>query len=426
MGRDPLTSLVAQSPPTTARTLAVQAVALLVGLYAIANSFSIGVSIVSRIAYAIIVVVLVAAVLIRRPPSEGRDKPAAGSLLAWSGFALFELVQLPWTPSSDVGSAFSDCAIVLTPWLCYLVIRGRSDRMALRSGYIIITYLSFIATLTGWALSGGARFQAPEIVAITGAWVLAAAPQRLLQTKHHSILRGTGWLMVVILLPALLASRSRTSLIAWIASGALVLIVPALKRPSRMVVVALVSTIALAALLQIQSTLTTSPTVYRLLEQTRLADFASGQVDISGETRLLEIADVRSTMAREGGALNHLLGFGHGASYVPEQSDIVANINPLTGRVHNIHVTPFLIWFRYGYVGLALFLAMLAQALLTSVRDLRANTDLPALVNVLSLLMFMVELSFFNSTADPEFSFVLGAIFAVSRARSSPASRDRT
>lgn len=45
-----------------------------------------------------------------------------------------------------------------------------------------------------------------------------------------------------------------------------------------------------------------------------------------------------------------LLGFGHGASYIPEASHIATNVTP-EGVVHNIHIGPVLLLFRYGLLG---------------------------------------------------------------------------
>jgi hypothetical protein len=330
---------------------------------------------------------------------------------------VLELVQLPWTVHEDLLTAFTDFMIVMTPLLIYLMVGfDGGDPKALTTGYMLITYLSFAATLIGWGLSdAGSRFQAPPVIAITGSWILAAAPGTLLQDKHRKLIRATAWLMVIVLLPAILAARSRTSLIAWFAAALFAFLAPGVKLRARIVPLLIVGLLASVTLVASQSQLTSSSILSSAAEQARLNAIASGHTDVSGETRLLEISDVRGTMRREGGPFDQLLGFGHGASYVPQESDIVANVEATTGRVHNIHVTPFTIWFRYGYIGLALFLILLSQALIAAIRIMRREHGLFSMLNLLSLLLYFIELTLFNATADPAFSFVLGVSLAANR-----------
>lgn len=94
------------------------------------------------------------------------------------------------------------------------------------------------------------------------------------------------------------------------------------------------------------------------LRQSRLyATIVSGEAT-SGTSvinRLLEAQSAWQTLQRVPGAF--VTGFGHGAVYAP-QGDLTRRQRNLTneGLIHNIHVGPSLLLFRYGVFGMFLYL----------------------------------------------------------------------
>lgn len=72
----------------------------------------------------------------------------------------------------------------------------------------------------------------------------------------------------------------------------------------------------------------------------------------SSFARVLEARDAFKFMADQ--PVYPLIGFGHGATYKPEASFMAPNVTE-DGVVHNIHIGPVLLYFRYGIFGAALW-----------------------------------------------------------------------
>jgi hypothetical protein len=110
-----------------------------------------------------------------------------------------------------------------------------------------------------------------------------------------------------------------------------------------------------------------------------------------------------------------VVGYGFGASYLPDSSFVAANVGP-DGRVHSIHVGPALVFFRFGLFGLGLCAGALLLTLLV-MRDLRRQSwsatwisrDLVAVCAV-ALLLFSVECLMLNATVQPAMSWCLAII----------------
>jgi len=85
--------------------------------------------------------------------------------------------------------------------------------------------------------------------------------------------------------------------------------------------------------------------------------FSSGgfQFDASLLMRVYEVRDAMSYFYSHAEVTNWLFGMGAGAVYLSELSDKSFNPNILNGYSHFIHVTPAFMMFRYGLVGVLLF-----------------------------------------------------------------------
>lgn len=105
-----------------------------------------------------------------------------------------------------------------------------------------------------------------------------------------------------------------------------------------------------------------------------------------------------------------LVGIGHGAVFEPEDWHQPRTISE-EGFVHNVHMGPVLMLFRYGVAGLALYAAVLIHAAVTTVRLLRRRAtpgaDATALLYALGTSLFMVEFVARNVLPNPLFSFFL-------------------
>jgi hypothetical protein len=96
--------------------------------------------------------------------------------------------------------------------------------------------------------------------------------------------------------------------------------------------------------------------------ESRFSEIAEGGVesDDSLMFRFVEARDVLNEINREWGPLNFLIGAGLGASFRPEavlsqMSDRYAEGNLTGDRVHNVHLGPLAIFFRFGVIGIVLF-----------------------------------------------------------------------
>jgi hypothetical protein len=111
-----------------------------------------------------------------------------------------------------------------------------------------------------------------------------------------------------------------------------------------------------------------------------------------------------------------VVGSGHGAVFEPEMWPPERNISA-DGFVHNIHLGPLLMLFRYGLLGVALYGFVAVHAVMTSVRLFRRRkTDEAVAVPffyALGTSLYMVEFLARNVLPDPVFSFVLAGHVAM-------------
>ena len=138
---------------------------------------------------------------------------------------------------------------------------------------------------------------------------------------------------------------------------------------------------------------------------TRLEMLSHGELDTSLLNRVLEVRDVWSQWSWD-----RWLGFGHGATFVPDLSNPIRNLTS-DGRVHHIHFGPMLVLFRYGVPGLCLF-GWLVVDLIRYVMTMRRiafrqpSGGISFLIS-LALTGYLASFLVFNIMPDPAFSFVL-------------------
>lgn len=93
-------------------------------------------------------------------------------------------------------------------------------------------------------------------------------------------------------------------------------------------------------------------------------------VDSSTFERLAEAAGALATLKAQGTPLVYLTGLGHGAEFMADPSFPLstAGTGSAPGLYHHIHITPFLLLFRYGVVGGVLYALIVLPALATAAR----------------------------------------------------------
>ena len=145
------------------------------------------------------------------------------------------------------------------------------------------------------------------------------------------------------------------------------------------------------------------------LQETRFSANLEGQVDDSLLSRVSEAQDAINDLRAHGKPINYLLGFGHGATFVPVYSSLRNAVDD--GVVHNIHIGPVLIIYRYGLIGLSLYLFLLAKlfsSFFSHRRRIRDGTiSANELFFTLATTMYLLDGLVFNVLVDPGFSFAL-------------------
>jgi hypothetical protein len=386
-------------------------------LAVVVKATSIETTAVTRLAFGLVFLVVVLTVL----GAVGAKRPVRGlngPLLWLSLLMVLEAIQIPATMLSrdrgariDLPSALTDLTVMLLPGLLAIAIASWNvTRERLFTIMCLVGAAGFAGTGIVWLTTPhGTRFEAPSVLAIAVAWTWALFPSehpRSYARWHRA--RLAGWLMVVLLVPIAISSGSRTALGVWV----LVCIVTlALSVKNPRVVIGGIATAAVALVLltlpEVQSAIQSAgPEIAR---QARLATFQSGQQDVSLEARAIEVHDALRTMHMEGDLLTNAVGFGHGATYVPTTDLIAVNMDEF-GRIHNIHFTPVMILFRYGWTGLALYVVLVVWLLAKALREVRRRKDPLSILLFTSLLAVLADAMVRNAFADPTFSLVVAAV----------------
>jgi len=325
-------------------------------------------------------------------------------------YLLVSLVQTTWL----LPYAGGDLALSLLPLLlmfAFIKHRGALTKNTLLHLLVVVTSFAAIeARLIG---VDGSRFAPPSAFLLAASWYL------LLQAKTVSgRVLSTGLTATVGYLAY--SSGYRTHFLLWLISPIVVL---ALVGGWRRV---LLLTAALGIGLSLFSFAGRPLDLSSSLADSRFQALLNGQQDVSLSTRFEEVQDVQATARAEWAPGQILVGSGFGASYVPAASNILRNLLD-GGRVHNIHIGPALVYFRYGLLGLAVMATLLVFLLRMGLRIrrriyMRSTRDMQAVLWC-SLALFLLQFLTLNATVEPLMSLSLGgllAIWAVERQRPPP------
>lgn len=380
------------------------ALPLLIGLAAIYGATSVTTLPYERVFFGAIVLL---SMWLAVPPREITAPRMLGSLilgwgLIWLSYAYISVLMQPsWSANYFVG----DATLALLPLFVMLGFTVHPGWLKRRTSILLLLALLGIAAV-GARLVGmlGMRHEAPSSLLIAGVWYFAleADARRVRWCLAYPLVAAVGLLCY--------SSGYRTHLILWIAAP---FVIRLLLRGFWAVVracLALALIIGVAVLGGVEIDLVDT------FRESRFQSILSGRPDESLGTRFAELHDVGETIEREWIPGQSVFGYGFGAAYQPQRSFIDSNVGD-DGRVHNIHFGPALVFFRFGYLGLVIFAAMLAVVVQT-LRDLRMDEVGPfdrstvAILGV-GLLLFSIEFLVLNSTVQPAMSFCLGGVLAV-------------
>jgi hypothetical protein len=158
--------------------------------------------------------------------------------------------------------------------------------------------------------------------------------------------------------------------------------------------------------------LTIQNSILPFLSQTRYESLIEEQDDDSLTARFAEARDIIDITANEANALEVLFGHGHGAVWKRDVSMSSNVVDPI-GNVHFIHVNALSVFYRYGLLGLGLYLGFVALILRDLVR-LIATRDIKRykpthIVYVLAALGVIIDSLAQNIYQHPVNSFVIVA-----------------
>lgn len=389
------------------------AIAVSISISMAADAWSLRTTTAEQLSYALILGVIVLALLAGK--NSGRRSPHLGLAVgAWGVLLTIELLQAPFSHSSTAIQVLTDYGTTVMPVALALAVgMWVTTRQQLTVLLTVVSFAAVFAAILAFVLRDGtARFEAPSIIAIVGAWTIAAVPDRHspFGSRQHAWLRVAAFTAAMFLFPVIMASRSRTALAVWVFSGIIVLIVRGLQHFPLRKASGLVAAFTMLMLVYSGGTSAWSDEIAVWTGQARLDSLANPRADQSTQSRINEVSDALDTLQRDGDVLDALLGLGHGASYLPNRSYIANNVDTTTGLVHSIHVTPIMVLFRYGVIGLcALALLMLGtcrSALSNAWRDRELSPVLLALASV----AYIADSGARNVFADPCFGLVIAAV----------------
>lgn len=376
-------------------------------LHAFASATSITTTTAEEVGFGAVFVTALGIVILGLRGDRRVRVPVVG--LLWFTYMTLELLQILDSTPDSPSAALTDAAVMVLPVIMLVAIQVlQPARWQLNVFMYWLIAGSAASSVFAWFISpSGLRFEAPNMLAIVGAWMMLASggdqtraqsEQTLLERRRPEV----GLLLTALLAPLILASRSRTALGIWFAAGVIASVIQArrsAKHPTGQIL--LIGVVGLVALLLMANDSERLETFAREVQhQARLDSLLDATGDTSLESRIKEVADVQATFELNARGLDRVVGLGHGATYLPQRSNIAGNINPLTGRVHSIHATPFMIHFRYGWLGVGVFVAAVLGILRVAWIGMKRHDFLAYCVGLLAFA-YPADLLIRNSFVDP-------------------------
>jgi hypothetical protein len=371
---------------------------LLLGLYAVLDSWVFYVGNEQRIAYTVITGLSLVLAILGLPRTMAPPR-AWALILAWAGICLLPLAPVLTQRTVMANYVVGDLASMVLP-LVLFVVMWSMPRM-LRPATALAPYAALLGLAAVAAVVSPASYNERHADPVILAFVLGWSYLMFGSGESRGRL---AWPFLLLLLFVAFSSGYRSSLAMWFLIG---LMVQFLSRGAR---TAIVSGIALLVAGALYVALTPAEVLQEQLAATRLDTLVGEESDSSLESRGLEVKDVAAAVATDWTPINYVFGAGHGATFKPVYSDPWRNINE-HGTVHNIHITPVLLFFRYGLLGLGAF-AALAFVTVSSFLHLRrrirtGHRPLVEVVFTVGMAVYLFDAMRHVVLVDPAFSYTL-------------------
>jgi hypothetical protein len=400
---------------------------ILLGVYSVIDSLSLGLGTEQRIAYGVLFCVTILLILFARarapqPKSLGRVI-GAWWLIGLIGFVMI-LTQETVYPVYIVG----DAASFLYPAM--LLLMAKKDATAFRhmptiaiaAVWMVVASLmaAFVFPHFGY---GGDRFQEPPLL------LMAVTLVGLLRPTRPGLFVLSA-VTTIILIYITLLSGARLALMLWPVMACVLLLMGHVPKQFAMAgLCGLVGLVPLADLAFDRLGLAENVAQSRLAQSFEHLDgsrLVAGMVeDGSMNNRIMESSDALYTRYDYQGILSWIFGSGHGATF--EGATAYYGDRLLSnGDVHHIHFGLVLLYYRYGIPGVIgffwLFLAAFRQMWFLRRCSPKSPLYYPSLLFTVAGIAYLLNFLLFNELIDPAFSFALAG-FLTTRDLAAPARR---
>jgi len=371
---------------------------ILLGAYAILDSWVFYVGNEQRIAYTAITGLCLVLALLGLPRTTAPPR-AWALILAWTGLCLLPLVPVLTQDVILPTYVIGDLAAMALPLVLLIVMFGLPAMIGTRQALLPYAALLGVAAVAA-VLSPSSyndRHADPVLLAFVLGWAFFQFGTRQQRWRLTA-------LYLALLLFVAFSSGYRSSLAQWFFIG---LLVQFLAHGAR---TAIITGTLLAIGATLYLVLTPASVLEEQLAATRLDTLVGEEGDSSLESRGLEAQDVWVTVESRWTPINVLFGQGHGATFRPVHSDPWRNINE-HGTVHNIHITPVLVFFRYGLLGIGAFLVLgwsaLRRFFRLRQRIRQGQRPLAEVVFTVGILVYLLDSLRHVVLVDPAFSYTL-------------------
>ncbi len=371
---------------------------IFLGLYAILDSWMFFAGNEQRLAYAGITGLCSILALLSLPRIKA-PRHAWALALTWVGLCLLPLISVATQDVVLPNYVVGDFASMVLPLVLFLLLWALPELLhptrALGPYAILLGLAAVAASLS--SASYNERHADPVLLGIVLGWTYFHFGQNKYRRRWTSI-------FLLVLLSMAFSSGYRSSFAQWFLIGLMMLFLAHGPR------IALMSGITLAICAVLFLALAPKGVLDEQLAATRLDTLVSDEGDISLESRTLEARDIWATVKGDWAPLNWLFGQGYGATFRPMHSDPWRNIND-QGTVHNVHITPVLMFFRYGMLGLIGFASLACAALVQFFRTRdevrKGEASFAKIVFTVGMVAYLLDSSFHVVLVDPAFSYTL-------------------
>ena len=324
------------------------------------------------------------------------------------------LIPVPAAQNVYLTYVIGDITSLMMPIVFLLIGAIDPGLFRSRSALVLLCVLLLFAAMLGVVGSVSGRFEPPHVLLLALLWLGAG--------RSTGLGRMFFWAALLLVLFVAFESGARASVVLWLLGGVYILALYWPVRKLLLVVgpVAAIAVVLAGSLIQQE--------VVSLLQETRFSKNVEGEVDNSLLSRFNEASDAMNEFGNHAGSLNYIFGFGHGSTFQPVHSSLRNAIGD--GVVHNIHIGPVLVFFRYGLLGVAVYVLLIVSVFLSFLRHRRSGgikgPSGGQIFFTFAMTMYLADGLVHNVFVDPAFSFVLGGYlhFLIRRTHAFPLYQD--